>query len=1025
MAKNKKKRPSKKSVERSTRQYRRNKAQREVAKQLSKPEEQTESAEPTAIREAGDINAKINDPRPLGYGNALVPQGERIPPKLDPRDAAADVEEVETVKKLEAEPPKVDKALTALVQERRRQQKSDENSRVVPLEEAVARVEEKTGRGDLADPTPGQERFEESLRGGNIGTGNINYRFLPSAPPQDKPATPSLITKFQARTQRGSDMQNPPLSVAPGEPATNQINDTARRLAVASLKENNVVPPNEEPSEDLVTSELVNNTTHEQKARIMAYTGLTHEDLLEYMGRHEREGRNRLSNLHANVMQFQRSRQKHDVTRDMGLIRNDDGSFTATPEAQTQWWQHPTETVKINGLDVRKTYRVSDMHPDMIKELNHPSGWGGHSGNADFEGVTGSAASGTVSPVIKRFGHSQSGPRDSQTWKFEAPPAGWGEDESISGIRSDHITMLGSGVTPNVLNIVERVGQGYKGSTDLGTAEKPKRSSGDLSTTKQDEEDIESEGNRSRNRRIFETRVQSRPTVNNIQVTIGTPGSLRGTERAQSDPDFPAVVTATPGRKSFETETTYVQKKFKKPRKKKSQDSIVGIGGEGIPGTFNAANHPVPLPPRAGRRGGTTVIVDPETGRRSQRRAVLVTQTGLQSSLRTPAEEAAETLVGQNEVAEEILKGNRSQQFMQLLRPAAPTGTVFMGPPKKLPKQDVIDFGKADFSLGDTKRKVPPVVRQIVEGPIERTQYNLEQSATGGTGYYEEYAPGSNKKQLVARPVEQTKNATIKSTIRDAGYGRVSYAPEQPEREKEDTSKPLTSAIGAAEFKTITARQREEDAAAAAAEAAKTKAAEERAPLPGQYMFDFQDPAKPGMMISRQFLGGNIRPLTDEEASVEQSGWNTIRGMNPRGIVDRPTQATPLSTGSIELSNQPPGVEVPPVLPTGLPHGVKDSSFGYQTVTYEDEKGNKKSYKANKRGIRRAEEQKLRDKLAKDRSKPKAGERLVTVGDVETGQEGAALVTTDEKTGDQVTRKLRGGSTIRNERAASKKKKKS
>ena len=49
-------------------------AQKRVAKSLSnKPKVE----KPEVVRDNTGLEAKLNDPRPLGYGNTLVPQTER------------------------------------------------------------------------------------------------------------------------------------------------------------------------------------------------------------------------------------------------------------------------------------------------------------------------------------------------------------------------------------------------------------------------------------------------------------------------------------------------------------------------------------------------------------------------------------------------------------------------------------------------------------------------------------------------------------------------------------------------------------------------------------------------------------------------------------------------------------------------------------------------------------------------------------------------------------------------------------
>ena len=609
-----------------------------VAKNVSQiprqPAQETPTVNDTSVTPKIVNTDEEPDVNPTGYGRRITTP--RTPATLDPRDVAEDRATVESVKKFEAEPPKSDPTVIKTIMERRRAAKAKSDATRANLtEEATV-----SGVGSGEEPTPGQQRFQETQRGPSSRAGIVNYGRTATPPAEIAPRTSTSRAekRLKRRQPEGTDPEgnkrpilwmgvssNPPVARTEDEEPRYEIDNTARRLALSSLLDRGM-----DPSDDAVTRELITNTEHEQKARVMTYTGLSHDEITNYLGKNEREARNRLSNLHEGVMQFQRARRKIEVHKDMGLAKTSEGSFVPTKAAEREFWQHPTET---NPNGTPKVYRVSDMHPDMVKQLNDPSGWGGHRTTQEVEGTKGSAASGTVEPVVTHFGHHKTGDRNREVWTFKAPPKGWGEDASLAGALKDKASLARMGITPNVSTMTARVVQGYRGDIDV---------------LKQKGDD--SKSSRQRHQDDVLGLLESAETAHTEVSGKRSSGFVGKRKVAKGVPKVPG-----PGFTNVEE-----LKPIPVGKVKKSKDDMFTIKGEGLPAVRDEQGNPKPLPPRAGRRGGTTVVDDPVTGGSVQRRAVLVTQQG--------------TGGFSEEDRRKVLAGRRSDEMGKMFRGPQPQG---------------------------------------------------------------------------------------------------------------------------------------------------------------------------------------------------------------------------------------------------------------------------------------------------------------------------------------------------------------
>jgi len=686
-------------------------AGRRAARNITpKPKESTPIVDTTVARPIAKPNETL-EANPTGYGERITTPRQKA--KLDPRDAAEDRATVEAVQKFEAEPPKSDPTVIKTIMEKRRAAKAaSAASRTNLTEDATV-----SGVGMGEEPTPAQQRFQEAQRGPST-LGNINYSRIATPTPELVPT--QSPRRAEKRLQRG--MQNPPVARTANEESRYEIDSVSKRLAASSLFDRGI-----EPNEDSIEVERMTNVEHDQKARVMTYTNLSHDEITNYLGKNDREARNRLSTLHEGVMQFQRSRRKMEIHREMGLEKIAENEFKPTEAAKTQFWQHPTETDKSGAP---KVYRVSDMHPDMVKQLQHP--WGGQRTVQEVEGTKGSAASGTVEPVITHYGHHKGGDRNRPTWRFTAPPKGWGEDGSLAGSLKDRETLAKVGITPNVSTMIARVLQGFRGDIDV------LKQKGDDSRSSRQRHQDDVTG-------LLEAAQSSHDEVSGrpSRGFVGKRKVAKGIQKVPG-PGFSNVEELVP---------------IPVGRPKRSKDDMFTIKGEGIPAVRDEQGNPKPLPPRAGRRGGTTVVENPVTGESQQRRAVLVTQTG--------------TGGFSEEDLRKVYAGRRSDEMGKMFRGPQPQG-----------RQLSFDFG-----------------------------VKIQQDA-GAARAQDEAASGKPRISGYANEVRQVSDFN--------------------NREEAPTPKAASK----------------------------------------QYMIPFEG-------RSRQFLGGNVRALTEQEANVETAGANTVRGSNP------------------------------------------------------------------------------------------------------------------------------------------------
>jgi hypothetical protein len=785
----------------------------------------------------------------LGYAGRPIPRGERPLAKLDAADVADDALQAAAVREDEARQAKIDSGETVAprtpldvvrgIQERRA---SAEQERVA----GMSRVDLPSAVGEGFDEvTDAEAARRASGRTARRGTGIVDFRDIASggresaglSGPQQERAQSRLegrVEKALAFEATGGDASTQGFRPYTDPP---EILATARRLKTAELMDKG-----QEVTPEIVESGLQLGP-HQRMARIIHHTGITAEQLRGYLGGRESIAEDKLNELHETVMNNVRSRRKNDVLPRMGLVRGEDGSITATEQAQNEVWQHPTEK-DANGLP--KTYKVSDMHPDMVKQLNHP--WGGVQSENEFEGtavmretpaisdtakknpaaryaIANAKSAGDYLPVSIRFGHSKNA---AGSWSFTPPPSGFSE-----GNLSDP-----EGFTSNVTHITNAI---REGKSRPGT----RKSHSEIA-----------------NNLLAELDPAKQRMVGRQQVTVPMPGFTQTGGAPATTAYKPQIMDIPPA----------------------GDDSIVTY--DDLPHVKDSNGKLVPLAPRSGRAG---------TGR-----SVHVVQgtMGLGQQFTSPAEESAKVLGGfevtpatektrtrkkkdgtekvtvtqvpgvASNVAEgQMVEGNRSSQSRRLIRGNRAVGKQFMGvegvEPRYRGKQSIIP-GFENYGNVERERGIPAVINtKYAEGPLP-----------AGVDTRSEAGLVERKTILNAEPAR-----TINSPLSDSRMLR--------QRAEAESGRGVIGAV------------------------------EQPAPAKkSDYTQDELDfnPTAPGVVRTRQFMLGTVRPLTDAEQSVENVGANTIRGMNPPARnfdVGSPaataapaTTAPAISSGEIELSKR-------------------------------------------------------------------------------------------------------------------------
>ena len=835
----------------------------------------------------------------LGYADRPIPRGDRPVPTLDAADVADDA------------------AQAAAIREDDRRKALQESGEVVqprtPLDvvkgiqerRAAAEQERVAGMARVDLPSNVGEGFEEvsdaeaarraSGRTARRGTGIVDFSQIAESgregagltSAQEERAARRLAVR-EERTERRSAAEEAFGGVVEGQsglrPYTDkpEVMDLARRLKTSELMDQG-----KEITEEAVETGLQGGP-HQRMARIIHHTGMTADEVQSYIGGRPSIAADKLNELHETVMRNVRSRRKNDVLPRMGLVRGADGSITATDAAQNEVWQHPTEK-DANGLP--KTYKVSDMHPDMVKQLNHP--WGGVQSENEFEGtsvlretpaISGSgnpalryAAANTKSagdylPVSIRFGHSKNA---AGAWSFTPPPSNF-SDSSLADPE---------GFTSNVTHISDAIREGRL---------RPGTRSAHAERTKTLIDQLAGEGKRIGAKR---------------QVAVPMPGFTQ-------NGGAPAT-------------TTYKRDIVDIP--KAGDDNIITY--DDLPHVKDANGNLVPLAPRSGVPG---------TGR-----SVHVVQgtMGLGQQFKSPAEQSAEVLGGafggadqatpvrqeenradaaaafggsvETDATAAIAKGPRSSRSRSLMRGDSGVGQQFMGPkglePQYRGKQGIIPgFEK----YGNTER-IPAITPEPILTPVEGPMTSAKYEGLKEKGYDPE---ALNITTGVPNRVSTVKTGekkgmpaeTLNTGLADSRTLRLraESGVTGPDFEVNITSNfagPGETPKGEITF-TPTRPQ-----TTGLEDLRRATGAEPKAPSYTQDELDFS-PRSPGIVKTRQFMLGDIRTLTDAERNVENVGGNTIRGMNPpRANFDvgspaataaRSTVETPASSGEVELSKR-------------------------------------------------------------------------------------------------------------------------
>jgi hypothetical protein len=868
-----------------------------AAIQENRPEDTTPAAPSyTPPTEVTQLDADVK----LGYADRPIPRGERSVPTLDPETIAEDavgaaaIQEDDRRKALvesgENLQPRTPLDVVKGIQDRRA---AAEQERVA----GMARVDLPSNVGEGFDEvTDAEAARRASGRTARRRTGIVDFRDIAGGgregagltSEQEARAARRTAARAESAASAGMDVERRSAAEAvfggPVEdwsagqrPYTDkpEVMDLARRLKTTELMDQG-----KEITPEAVETGLQGGP-HQRMARIIHHTGMTAEEVQTHIGGRASIATDKLNELHETVMRNVRSRRKNDVLPRMGLARGEDGSIAATEAAQNETWQHPTEK-DANGLP--KIYKVSDMHPDMVKQLNHP--WGGVQSENEFEGtsvlretpaISGAAknnpalryantvtkGAGDYMPASIRFGHSKNA---AGSWSFTPPPEGF-TDSNLSDPE---------GFTSNVTHITNAI---REGRTRPGT--RPAHAE----RTKSLIDQLAAEGKRIGGKR---------------QVAVPMPGFTQ-------NGGAPAT-------------TTYKRDIVDIP--KAGDDNIVTY--DDLPHVKDANGNLVPLAPRSGVPG---------TGR-----SVHVVQgtMGLGRQFKSPAESSAEVLGGAfggadqptpvrqeenradaaaafgGEVAtdatEAIDKGPRSARSRSLVQGDSRVGKQFMGVaalPSRGAKQGIIP-GFENYGNVERQRAIPEVFStRTLEGPLPAGV-----DTRSAAGLTEKMTPENTPEKTIGEAIEFRDVETetgVTERLRVPGPGRAVTVKPNVLR----GSEAATLNTGLPDSRTL--RLRAEAASGRPTIGAVEQPAPAKKPDYTQDELDF-NPRVPGVVKTRQFMLGDIRTLTDAEQNVENVGANTIRGMNPplanfdvgspAATAARSTVEAPPSSGVVELSKR-------------------------------------------------------------------------------------------------------------------------
>lgn len=801
--------------------------------------------------------------------------------QVDPTEAAAAAELIAKERASEKEPEPTDEELARRHQERVESGQFDEVKAKLDAQRAAREAEEAAkraqgqivGAGDIESqvgvditstgtdlksgeptfeevvPTPGQEKAR-SQRSPRRGTGIFD--------PGSQPRGAGQTGKGR-RSQKKAEEKIKRVAATPAEDPIHVLSQNIRKEELEDqglmAKESDLSP---------LALHLSNAQT---KAIIMHHTGVTHSQLKSYMGGEGPNAEDKLQSLHDNIMGFVRSTHKYDQAAAMGLVRGEDGKlvkagkgFATTPTADTQYWQHPTET---DEKGMPKVYKVSEMHPDMVKELNHP--WGGYRSENPVEGIksvtfkdpkTKEESTQDVG-VSQHFGHHQH--ENTGTWRFMKPPANFDDKNGISA--NSEAVLNATGILSNAAAHISRV--------VAGVPERFKKSRG---KDKADEL-VEAMGGK--------RRVANQPVAVPMpgfkapaQYEPRTKGSYTGLEQAKIEKEGDPL-------SEQQWQTTYAEEG---PRSLTIQDLPQGLDEHG---------NPVALPPRAGIGGtGRSVLVRRGPSMRDAFRGpaaasadtlkTLTTPESFESAdvSPTPIEKQGDVFVGGTSPEEQqkdalAQASERLSGILRSNRERAAVGQQFRGAPQRIPQQTMFE-GMENYGGKDT---------------VEVSERPLQPGESVDTAPEIAHWPQSRKDDLKARHAQAEKFDALLLADKEAGVNiDTKHGPSTGAYLRSANFGkrmiPVTTIKPSGKPDELVLRSRAEAEANRGREGgaggAKAFATTEYDPEKvTQPTLDFNPRSDSPLPYSKQFLGGTVRPLTEAESNIENIGANTERGMNP------------------------------------------------------------------------------------------------------------------------------------------------